>query len=118
MTREGLALIGIPQDLVLKHNCPRLIYGVRLATNAFEYLRGEAVKPTYVFSSRDSRRGTREIVEFWLWRWLRPRAQREESLAKIEASSPDALRVSREIFPDGTGTVVGERQEVRDARVS
>ena len=27
MIREGLALIGIPQDLVLRHNCPRLIYG-------------------------------------------------------------------------------------------
>ena len=23
MIREGLALIGIPQDLVLRHNCPR-----------------------------------------------------------------------------------------------
>ena len=56
MTREGLGLIGMPQDLVLKHNCPRLIYGVRLAENAFEYLRGEVDEPTYVFS-RETARG-------------------------------------------------------------
>lgn len=119
MTREGLGLIGIPQDLVLKHNCPRLIYGVRLATNAFEYLRGEVGKPDYVLSPRDTKRGTQEIVDFWLSRWLRSRAQREESLSKIAALSSDELRLGREIGAEGA--VSGgatERQEVRDVRVS
>lgn len=118
MTREGLALIGVPQDLVLKHNCPRLIYGVRLATNAFEYLRGETAKPSYVFPLRQSKRGTELIVDHWLWRWLRPRAKREESRTKLEAMSPGDLRLSREIFNDATETATTERQEFRDVRVS
>ena len=50
MTREGLTIIGVPQDLVLKHNCPRLVYGVRLAQNAFEYLRGETDTPVFILS--------------------------------------------------------------------
>ncbi len=63
MTREGLALIGVPQDLVLRHNCPRLIYGVRLARNTFEYLRGETSEPEYVFSPAKSREGTEACRE-------------------------------------------------------
>ena len=117
MTREGLALIGVPQDLVLKHNCPRLIYGVRLALNAFEYLRGEAAKPDYIFSPQQSKHGTDAIVDHWLLRWLRPRSQREESLAKIEALSREDLRVSREFSSETTRTPTAERQELRDVRV-
>jgi hypothetical protein len=117
MTREGLGLIGVPQDLVLKHNCPRLIYGVRLAANAFEYLRGEAEKPQYILSRRDSKRGTQEVIDHWLLRWLYPRSRRAESLSKIEALSSEELRLSREVSAEMPQTASTERQEARDARV-
>jgi hypothetical protein len=117
MTREGLGLIGVPQDLVLKHNCPRLIYGVRLAANAFEYLRGEAEKPLYILSRRDSKRGTQEVIDHWLLRWLYPRSRRAESLSKIEALSFEELRLSREVSAEMPSTASTERQEARDARV-
>jgi hypothetical protein len=100
MTREGLALIGVPQDLVLRHNCPRLIYGVRLASNAYEYLRGEESEPEYVFPPDKSREGTEAIVDHWLQRWLMPRSRREESLAKVERFRKEDLRLSREIGAD------------------
>jgi hypothetical protein len=118
MTREGLSLIGVPQDLVLKHNCPRLIYGVRLAANAFEYLRGEAAKPLYILSRRDSKRGTQDVVDHWLLRWLYPRSRRDESRTKIEALSSEDLRLSREISAEMPPTASTERQEARNARVS
>ncbi len=97
MVREGLALIGVPQDLVLRHNCPRLIYGVRLARNAFEYLRGETNDPEYVFSPAKSQRGTEAILNHWLQRWLLPRSRREESLAKVECFDKEGIRLSKEI---------------------
>ena len=117
MTREGLTIIGVPQDLVLKHNCPRLIYGVRLATNAFEYLRGETARPEYILSRQNSKEGTRAIVDHWLTRWLLPRSRREESLAKIAAFSADDLRLSRETRLGESDSPASHRQELRDARV-
>ncbi|MBV9124126.1 MAG: DUF4338 domain-containing protein, partial [Planctomycetes bacterium] len=80
MTRDGLALIGIPQDLVLRHNCPRLIYGVRLASNAYEYLRGEDAEPAYVLSPERSEEGTGAVIRHW----LAPRARVGQSERKGE----------------------------------
>jgi hypothetical protein len=104
MTREGLAFIGIPQDLVLKHDCPRLIYGVRLATNAFEYLRGETSIPDYVLRPGRYREGTQAVVRHWVSRWLLPRARRKESLDKIRAMRPDDLLISQELGTDAHDT--------------
>jgi hypothetical protein len=56
LTREGLALLGIPQGHVLKHSCPRLIYGVRLARNAFEYRRGKNRPPGTLSAQAERRR--------------------------------------------------------------
>jgi hypothetical protein len=100
MTREGLALVGIPQDLVLRHNCPRLIYGVRLAANAYEYLRGEEAEPDYVLAPDRSEEGTAAVVRHWLTRWFAPRARRAESLRKVERFVREELRLSREIPGD------------------
>lgn len=111
MIREGLALLGIPQDLVLRHNCPRIIYGVRLATNAFEYLRGQDDRPSYVFPPERADRGTEAIIDHWLQRWLAPRSRREESLQKVEAFDPEQIRLSREIRP----TTQPSGEECRDA---
>ena len=111
MIREGLALIGVPQDLVLRHNCPRLIYGVRLARNTFEYLRGETNAPEYVYSPAKSREGTEAIVNHWFQRWLLPRSRREESLAKVECFDKEEIRLSKEISADG---VTGEDHPTED----
>jgi hypothetical protein len=116
MTREGLTIIGVPQDLVLKHNCPRLIYGVRLARNAFEYLRGETDKPEFILSRRDSKTATSAVVDHWLTRWLLPRSHRDESLVKTAALSIGDLRLSRELQIATSTTVTIPRVELRDAR--
>jgi len=112
ITRDGLALIGIPQDLVLRHNCPRLVYGVKLAKNAFEYLRGEDDEPAYVFHPSKSEAGTRSIIQHWMQRWFVARAKREESLCKVEAFDPDDLKVSREITETGVGSTKQEQHNV------
>ena len=97
MTRDGLALVGIPQDLVLRHNCPRLVYGIRLARNSFEYLRGEEDEPAYIFNLSQSDKGTQSIIDHWLERWFARRAKREESLSKVEGFSAEQIKISREL---------------------
>jgi hypothetical protein len=96
MIRDGLAAIGIPQDVVLRHSCPRIIYGVSLARNTMAYLRGENNAPEYYFQPKDHETGTRSIVDFWLDRWLRPRSQRPESLAKLTEFSKQDVLLSKE----------------------
>ncbi len=100
MTRDGLALIGVPQDLVLRHNCPRLVYGVRLARNTFEYLRGEDDEPDFIFDMKRSEAGTQAVVDHWLQRWFSRRAKREESLQKVAAFHPESIKVSCELTAD------------------
>jgi hypothetical protein len=111
MIRDGLAEIGIPQDVVLRHSCPRIIYGVSLATNTIPYLRGEASTPEYYFQPQDHEEGTREIVDYWLTRWLRQRSQRPESLAKLVDFSKTELLLSNELRHAQriTGPLTGER---------
>jgi hypothetical protein len=106
MVREGLALVGIPQTVVLKHSCPRIVYGVDLAKNTREYLRGEAKEPRYIFSPQRFRKGTDEIIGFWTMRWLIPRIKREDSLRKIEAFSKEELLLSREVLEAAVGQEV------------
>jgi hypothetical protein len=116
MTRDGLALIGIPQDLVLRHNCPRLIYGVRLAVNAYRYLRGEDSEPDYVLSPDRSEEGTAAVIRHWLTRWFAPRARREESLRKVEQFNREELRLSREV-PGGAAEVGPNTEEQAHVRI-
>ncbi len=112
MTRDGLSLIGVPQDLVLRHNCPRLVYGIRLAKNAYEYLRGETDEPEYVFSTTRSEEGTKAIIRHWLTRWFSARARREESIEKVERFRPDDIRLSREISKDSVTPAHEEQAHV------
>jgi hypothetical protein len=97
MVREGLGLLGIPQTVVLKHSCPRIVYGVELAKNTKEYLRGEASEPQYTFPPQAFRKGTESIIDFWMTRWLAPRSNRPETLQKVQAFSTDELLLSREL---------------------
>lgn len=102
MIRDGLALIGVPQDLVLRHGCPRIVYGVRLARNTFEYLRGEEDAPLFIFNTQRSESGTQSIIDHWLQRWFARRSKREESLQKVAGCCPDSVRVGREVVtPEG-----------------
>ena len=95
--RDGLHELGIPQKVVLRHSCPRLIYGVSLAQNTVEYLRGEATEPDYYFDPAESEKGTREIANYWLQRWLRPRSQRSETLWKLMQFSKNEILLSSEL---------------------
>jgi len=101
LVREGLACIGLDTDHLLQHQCRRIIYGVPLAHNAREYLRGEVDSADYVFpftTEDDAQRATESIAEHWRRRWLAKRIDNEEVIERVLSTDPADLRMSG---PDG-----------------
>jgi hypothetical protein len=110
-----LGAIGIPQDIVLKHSCPRIIYGVTLARNAFEYLRGEAGEPEFYFDVASAAEGTAGIVNYWLTRWFEPRRRRSETLAKVAQFSKADVSLTREFGSTTAGVAHAHNGNGRSA---
>jgi hypothetical protein len=81
--RDGLNLLGLPTDELLQHGGPRLVYGVTLVRNARDYLLGRDRKPDYILSGTDARATTDRIAGWWARRWLVPRIEREDVLARV-----------------------------------
>lgn len=68
--RDGLGLLGLPQDELLKHGSKRVVYGVALASNFREFLLGRANTPKYLITPTRVRQKTELIADFWRQRWL------------------------------------------------
>jgi hypothetical protein len=95
--RDGLDAVGMPPDVILKHSCPRIIYGVELASNAIAYLRGEVAVPHFYFDPAQPEKGTVEIADFWLKRWLHPRSKRAETLSRLLQFTKSGVLLSNEL---------------------
>jgi hypothetical protein len=80
--RQGLDLLQLPSDALLRHHRHRILYAVRLIRNLREYLIGLDPKPDYIVaSSKDS---SNRVCEWWRERWLRKRIKLEEVLSEVE----------------------------------
>ena len=75
--------MGLPEDELLEHGTPRLVYGVQLAHNAGEYLLGRAKRLSYVFPQRACPDATAKIARWWSERWLVGRIEREDVLGRV-----------------------------------
>ena len=87
LRRLKLDLLGLPTSELLQHGTPRLVYGVRLASNVRDYLLGLDAKARYVFSDENPQASSDRIASWWEQRWLVRRAQRKEILERIEQHS-------------------------------
>jgi hypothetical protein len=65
--------LGLNPHLV-RHGLPREVFFANLADNALEILRGRQKRPRY-----SSLRSVSEVAELALSRWVRPRAQRDNT---------------------------------------
>jgi len=84
--REGLNLIGINDDGLLKQSHGRKVYGCELYDGAREDVLG--------FSKRTSRKASssiRAISESWLARWLLPRLQKQSLSQELPFSGPSEV---------------------------
>lgn len=77
--RTCLELLGLPTSL-LNHGIKREVYICPLAKNYIEYLQGTHVKPIYYNNE------THKIINFFIKRWLIPRAGRNKDYQKFLAS--------------------------------
>lgn len=110
LIRDGLGAIGLNQDKFLRHECRRIVYGVALAKNAREFLRGEATKPDYFFPASNAaaaKRCTAAIADAWRRRWLNGRIDNMDVLERVARCARGALRMSAvagsDPEQDGTG---------------
>lgn len=93
--RLGLEALGLSPDEYLRHHSPRLLYAVPLVTNADDMMLGITRKPEYVLPVSGGDRTTKAIADYWLQRWLKPRLDRPELVAKLRLSRREDQLLSR-----------------------
>lgn len=81
--RDGMAAIGFPSDLLLKHGSPRIVYSVPLARNFADYLLGLCKRPAYFLQQTDAVATSQRIAEWWTRRWLAPRVRDDRVLERV-----------------------------------
>ena len=81
--RQGLDLLGLPSDLLLRHHRRRVVYTVSLVRNLREYLLGIEPEPDYLVPIEDGEAATACIAAWWRERWLRKRIGSDEVLAEV-----------------------------------
>src|SRR5258708_5686938 len=81
--RDGLALIKMPADELLKHGNPRVLYAVPLAENFREVLLGRDTKPKYLLSLKKAKYHSHMLAQFWRKRWLSGRITRPGILDQV-----------------------------------
>jgi hypothetical protein len=82
---SALAMLGLQR--LQNHASPRLVYALPIATNWQQFLLGMDSEPNWHFAQNNPKEGTQQIIDFWKTRWFTNRAQRPETLAKLNYSS-------------------------------
>ena len=82
--REGLTVLGLPDDALLQHGRQRIVYGVPLVRNLRNYLLGVDEEPDYLFDLKSPKKGTHNIVGWWIQRWLSRRIMNDDILARLD----------------------------------
>lgn len=82
--RQGLDLLGLPSELLLRHHRQRIVYAVRLVRNLGEHLLGLDHKALYLVPIKNGPAATERIAAWWRERWLRNRIGSDDILAAVE----------------------------------
>lgn len=94
LIRAGLDALGLPSEHLLNHSFKRIVYGIKLAENAYEYLRGEEDKPEYYLCQNTPTETTEEICGFWRERWLSMRIENHRVIEQISDFNIDNFLLS------------------------
>ena len=99
--RRGLENLNLDGEL-LKHESPRVIYSIPLASDFREFLFGLTDDPDYLWEFEDPTAEQQEIYDHWKHRWVSKRIQKEWVLDDIRAFDKDEdLRLGHEVdFPN------------------
>jgi hypothetical protein len=80
--RQGLDLLGLPSQVILRHGARRTVYVVPLARNARRYLCGLDAEPDFP-GELAGRASSDAIAASWRERWLRGRVGRQGVLESV-----------------------------------
>lgn len=80
-----------------KHAMSRIVYGVCLAKNTFEYLMGYDSSPEYYTNIEDYKSATQKTIDFWIHRWLKSRLNYHEIYQRIREFDKTTFLVGNEI---------------------
>jgi hypothetical protein len=89
--RQALFMIGASNKYI-QHGLTREVFMGELATNTFEFLRGETGDLDYFSASQI------DVTEYWKRRWLIPRSHLVKNIADFD---PSSMRLSNEIGAAG-----------------
>jgi len=96
LLRMGLTALGIPESFI-KQPTKRIIYGVKLADNSLEFLRGETNELDYYFPlDGNEELYTDKIIWFWKKRWFMKRVHNNEIdiIKRLQKFHKDSILVS------------------------
>jgi hypothetical protein len=78
----------------------RIVYGVALGRQTFEFLRGEADDPALFFDAQNQLErdeATNYLVNYWVSRWLLARMGKREFVERVRAFRPATYLVSQQL---------------------
>lgn len=85
--RNGLIMLGMPDDPILQHGNRRVVYGIALAKNFRDILIGIHKHPIYIIPQSKPQHRTKMIVDYWQKRWLASRINIPGILEKVAQHS-------------------------------
>ena len=89
----ALGFLGL--SALQRHENPRLVYTVPLATNWREYLIGQDDEPDWLFDHPEQPVSeTQALTDYWIDRWFVPRVQRPQTLRRLRQSEPVRRRAA------------------------
>jgi len=90
LIRTGLEQLKLDAKQLLKHGQTRGVFLIPMASNAFEFLRGETDDIEYCDRPVD------RLIDYWKRRWLRKRIQRPEIMRAFRSHTHESLRILQE----------------------
>ena len=110
--REGLEVLGLPVDELLRHGRQRIVYGVPLVRNLRDFLLGLDEEPDYLVDLKNPTGSTGIIVDWWMQRWLAMRVMKDEILARVEEHN--LVRPIRHAARVDLPTLASEQEQLFD----
>ena len=82
--RDGLRIVGLSSDELLRHGNARVVYAITLASNFRDVLLGISSSPKYLLPTARATASTQKLAEFWRKRWLSKRIVNPDVLQSVE----------------------------------
>lgn len=95
LIRSGLSALGISSENYLKHHTRRIVYGVSLASNTGEFLKGEAKELGYFLPlDGNEEKYTGQLIDFWRERWFLKRIETVDLIGRLSAFKKASMLLS------------------------